>query len=156
MGKNPLEDFLTVLAGALETESKSAENRRKEEERGEQETNIFTATFSSDFTRVGHSSAYDKYYPTHDTGIYDLFMRRHPRSERYLSSSLPTIQQIAMPVFVQNNTEILSSLPNLRSPKSANEFILTSPVHSRRPRASRNTVLLSSTTSRTILWLSLS
>ena len=31
--KNPMEDFLTVLAGALETESKSAENRRKEKER---------------------------------------------------------------------------------------------------------------------------
>ena len=31
--KNPLEDFLTVLAGALETETKSAENRRKEKER---------------------------------------------------------------------------------------------------------------------------
>ena len=32
MGKNPMEDFLTVLAGALETESKSAENRGKGKE----------------------------------------------------------------------------------------------------------------------------
>jgi hypothetical protein len=31
--KNPLGDFMTVLAGALETESKSAESRRKEKER---------------------------------------------------------------------------------------------------------------------------
>jgi hypothetical protein len=31
--KNPMEDFFTVLAGALETESRSAENRRKEKER---------------------------------------------------------------------------------------------------------------------------
>jgi len=31
--KNPLGDFMTVLAGALETESNSAERRRKEKER---------------------------------------------------------------------------------------------------------------------------
>lgn len=38
--QNPMGDFMTVLAGALETESRSAENRRKEKERANKRPTI--------------------------------------------------------------------------------------------------------------------
>ena len=59
--KNPLGDFMTVLAGALETERKSAERERA----NEQTAHSFGAAISTDVARVEHPRiAITRYHAT--------------------------------------------------------------------------------------------